>query len=271
MTSGQKPEGLFVSVSQVKTYLRCPRQYELRYVRGVEPEFVPVPLVFGSAFHTALAAFYSELKGTGEVPGREILTEVFKGDLELRAAGPVPLQADDDDRPVLLDDLIDLGVSMLDVFHEHAVKTAKGLTVEDVEMPFSVEIADPDSGEVLDEKLVGVIDLVVTEYGERRIYEHKTSSRKYGGDQLLFDVQPTAYRLAARGLGLGDVGLVFQVITKAKKPALQIAEVGRTAEDERNFLRTVVGVLRAVDAGASWPVKGWACRSCPFRRACSEG
>jgi hypothetical protein len=28
------PEGLYISVSQLKCYLRCPRQYELKYVKG---------------------------------------------------------------------------------------------------------------------------------------------------------------------------------------------------------------------------------------------
>ncbi len=141
MADSDRPEGLFVSVSQIKTFLRCPRQYELKYVRGVEPAFVPIPLAFGSAFHTALAAFYSELKGAGTVPDRKTLFEIFKGDLELRAAGPVPLQAEDDEEPIVLDDLLDQGEAMLEVFHENAAKSAGNMTVEEVEMPFSVEIA----------------------------------------------------------------------------------------------------------------------------------
>ena len=36
---------LIVSVSQVKTWLMCPRKYELRYVRGLPPAFVPVGLM----------------------------------------------------------------------------------------------------------------------------------------------------------------------------------------------------------------------------------
>lgn len=52
------PDGLYTSVSQMKCWLRCPRQFELKYVRGVEPAFVPVNLAFGSAIHEALAAHY---------------------------------------------------------------------------------------------------------------------------------------------------------------------------------------------------------------------
>ena len=35
------PDGLFVSVSQVKTWLMSPRKYALKYIQGVAPEFVP--------------------------------------------------------------------------------------------------------------------------------------------------------------------------------------------------------------------------------------
>ena len=68
-------DALHVSVSQVKTWLRCPRQYELRYVRGAEPEVVPTALAFGSAFHGALAARSSHEAGSlvGPVAERLVL------------------------------------------------------------------------------------------------------------------------------------------------------------------------------------------------------
>ena len=38
--------------------LRCPRQYQLKYVLGVQPAFVPVAFAFGLSFHGAAAALY---------------------------------------------------------------------------------------------------------------------------------------------------------------------------------------------------------------------
>ena len=32
-----------------------------------------------------------------------------------------------------------------------------------------------------------------------------------------------------------------------------------------------VGVLKAIDAGSFFPVRGWQCRSCPYRRQCAGG
>jgi hypothetical protein len=101
------------------------------------------------------------------------------------------------------------------------------------------------------------------------VVEHKTAAKKYGIDQIRFDIQPTAYRLAAREIGLGDVALRYQVVTKAKVPAIQIADLHRDEQDEDDFLRTVGGVLRAIDAGVTYPVRGWQCSSCPYAHACS--
>lgn len=62
--------------------------------------------------------------------------------------------------------------------------------------------------------------------------------------------------------------LRYQVTTKTKVPAVQIADVTRDGSDEQDFLAITVNVLRAIDAGVSNPVRGWARRSCPYSAAC---
>jgi CRISPR/Cas system-associated exonuclease Cas4 (RecB family) len=70
---------------------------------------------------------------------------------------------------------------------------------------------------------------------------------------------------------MGEGGGRFQVFTKARGPALQFVDVQRDLQDEDDFLRTATGVLRAIDAGVSYPVRGWACRTCPYSYACASG
>jgi putative RecB family exonuclease len=259
-----RPDGLYVSVSQLKTYLRCPRQYELRYVRGERPESVAVALVLGSAVHAALASYYTALRGGAVVALQDVL-EVYEG---------AWIGAQPADLPVLTDDGAPLaavaaqGAAMLRTFHTHAAR-APAVRPVLIEAPFNVELRDPITGEVLDEKLTGVIDLVAEREGRLRIFEHKTSARRYGRDQLDFDLQPTAYLYAARELGVEVEGVTFQVLTKAATPVVQVEDVERDAAAEHEFLLTVVGVLRAIDAGAFWPVRGWACRGCAFARTCA--
>ena len=264
------PDGLYISVSQVKTYLLCPRKYELHYIRGEPPAFLPVALAFGSAFHSALAAYYGEIMATGEPLRRDLALDVFRDAWAKAVDGPVPLQADEEEDEKGADQVVDKGVSMLHAFYDHAGK-APASQVDAVEQSFSVSIHDPETGEVFEEQLVGAIDLVLREEGRPVIVEHKTAAKKYGVDQLRFDIQPTAYQLAAREMGLGEVGIRYQVVTKTKVPAVQVADVMRDAQDEDDFLRIVGGVLRAIDAGVSYPVRGWQCRTCPYEHACRGG
>lgn len=263
------PDGLYISVSQVKAFLKCPAFYAFKYVLGEPPAFVPVNLAFGAAVHAALAAYYSEVKTSGAPLARDLLLDTFRASWAEAAEGPVPLQPDEEDE-ANLDQLTDKGVSMLHAFDEHASRQGR-IEVDAVEHSLSVVLHDPATGEVLEEQLIGTVDLILREGNQRVVVEHKTSAKKYTSDQLRWDVQPTAYKVAARASGLGEVRLRFQVLTKTKVPSVQVADIERGTQDEADFLKTVVGVLHAVDAGVDYPVRGWACRSCPFTHACRPG
>ncbi len=267
MALSRLSDKLYTSVSQVKCWLQCPRKYQLRYVEGLVPEFQPVALVFGSAFHAGLATYYGMLEDKGTPPPVEELISVFREKWQEGSSGTIPLQQTEEDEDLAIQ--VDKGVAMLRTFHQHA-KAAPPIRVDAVEKSFEVRIADPDTGVIQEELLVGVFDLVVTERTGRVVVEHKTSARKYGADQLAFDLQPTAYRYAARMAGLGDCGLRFQVVTKTKTPAVQVEDLTRSTQDEDDMLRTTIGVLRAIDNGVFYPQKGWACRTCQFQTACAK-
>ena len=264
-------DGLSVSISLLKEFMICPRRYQLHRVLGVEPAFVPVPLALGSATHQGFAAIYSAMQLCGEAAPVDEVLQVFRDAWAVATDGPVPLKLDEDDP-----DPVDAGVKMLTAFHAHVVATGP-VKVVAVELPFSrIELADPETGELLDEHLSGVVDLVVEEgAGEAPrnvVVEHKTAARKWTRDQLDNDFQVTAYQIAARKLGLGEqVGLRFQVVTKTKVAVVQVEDVVRDDLAEVDFLRTATGVLRAIGSGSFWPVRSWACKSCPYAHACSGG
>ena len=252
-------EGLHVSVSQVKTYLRCPRQYQMRYVLGAEPEFVPRNLVLGSAVHEGLAAFYRSVMVTSESPEQDVCLAALHSTLEAAKKNPVPLEEGEDD-------LETVGTGLLRVFYETVYQDPP--VVVGVEVPFAVELHDPVSNEVLEEKLVGALDLVIREGDKHIVVEHKTAAKKCSQDQIKHDIQLSAYKLVARKLGLGDVGLRLQILTKTRKPAMVVENTERGDKDIRDFMATVVGVLRAVDAGVFFPVRTSMCGGCAFQRRC---
>jgi CRISPR/Cas system-associated exonuclease Cas4 (RecB family) len=258
-------EELHVSVSQVKAWLLCSRKYEFQYIIGADKEFTPMPLAFGSAFHAALGHHYSSLMRGVLSPMAEV-AQRFVDSMNTAKAGPVPLQVGDDDEGTGFDDAVAKGLQMLDVTLSHpSALPAKVLAVE---RRFVVDLYDPTTGEILDEKLLGYFDLILEEDGHLVVVEHKTSAKRYSLDQLINDTQLGAYAFAAGQMGWGEVGLRFSVTTKTKTPVLQIEDVRRDDGDQSDFLRQAVGVLKAIDAGISFPLRSWACKSCPYKSRC---
>ncbi len=265
MNAAVVPDTLHFSVTQMKTWLMCPAKFSYRYITGAEPEFVPMPLAFGSAFHLALAHHYQWLMRGEPTPAEEV-KQRFVDAMMLAKNGPVPLQEDDDGTG--FDVALAKGLSMLDVTLGHP--SATPAKVLGVEVPFTVDLYNASTGELLDEKLKGVIDLIVEEDGHRVLVEHKTSAKKYSLDQLVYDTQLSGYAFAAEQLKWGEVGLRFSVTTKTKVPAMQVEDVRRDDGDMSDFLKTALGVLTAIDAGVSFPVRGWACKGCPYRARCES-
>jgi putative RecB family exonuclease len=251
-----------VSASAITTYLKCPAQHSHRYIRRTEPSHRAGALAFGTAIHAALAVFYQHLMRGEEAPVEEmhdLFADVWRRELQQ----PVPTLLDEGDTE---DGLLCKGLELLAVFHEQVGRPPRVL---DIEAPFSLEIADPITGEALEARLVGVFDLVVGDAdGQTRVVEHKTAARRWTEDRLTYDLQLSAYSLAARLMGYGDARLTVQVLLKTKKPALELYHPTRTAADHRDLIAVAVGVLKAVDAGIAYPVRDWHCKSCPYAHAC---
>ncbi|HOX44559.1 MAG TPA: PD-(D/E)XK nuclease family protein [Myxococcota bacterium] len=255
-----------ISASALTTYLTCPAAYRFRYILQLKPTHRPGPLAFGGAVHEALAQFYIALRDKKPEPSLEAIQAAFSAALKRSFAESPPVLLDNDQTE---DSLLETGTSLLKVFHEAAPRPYRVVGVEE---PFSVEIHDPETGEVPPVKLVGAFDVVAREEnGQYVIIEHKTAGKRWAEDRLANDNQVTAYTLAAPSMGLGDASVQLQVLLKTKAPAMAIHKLTRSDQDQRDFLRVACGVLKAVDAGAFYPIKGWQCRSCVFAGPCLAG
>ena len=254
-------EGLHVSYSQVRTFLICPAKLEHSHILGTEPSHRPVALVLGGSVHHALAAYYGHVHQTGVKMPLEDLRAAFRDRFDAELDKEIPIRFDDkaDSGAV-----IDQGIALLSAFHEQADTPE----VVAVEQPFSVDLVDPVTGECLDPKLVGAFDLITQEADRPVIVEHKTAARKYTRDQLAWDLQPSVYAYAAQEMGMGPVGLRYQVLVKTRTPAVEICDVERTDAHITEMLETVNAVLRAIEAGVFYRNRGWACGDCQFAYRC---
>ena len=250
-----------VSVSSVKTYLMCPARYAHRYINSTEASHRNIALLLGIGVHEGLAAFYSDLaKGKGDPPV-EVLLDAFSDCWRKMLIGDPPVRCDDVGAEQ------DKGVALLETFHREAPRPAH---VIGVEIPFGLPLSNPDTGEVSDRLVVGALDAIVEdEHGRTVVVESKTAARSWPAVQLVHDSQVTLYRMAARELGFADDPVLqFHFLKKTKTPSFEVAEVIRTDEQELEVRRVFWQVLRAIDAGIFYPVRGWMCNDCEYSHAC---
>jgi hypothetical protein len=247
----------------LKTFLQCPRKYSFVYSQRLEPEFRPIALAFGTAWHETIAEHLLPpvkdhwlSRAELQIRFRDSLTE------QVNADGPPVLFEDEED----LGACVDLGLRMLDVF---ILRVPRPDQVLGVEVPFVLEVAHPVTGEIAPVPLIGGIDAIAVDEGKTEVWELKTGKKKWSADQLEYDPQPTAYTMAARELGHGDAGVKLLVTTKTARPDVQIERLARRRGNERELAETVLDVLRAVRAGADLRIRGWGCRSCAYSGVCA--
>jgi CRISPR/Cas system-associated exonuclease Cas4 (RecB family) len=255
---------LRISKSHIQTYLICPRKFYFQYVVAIPWDFVPVSLPFGSALHEAVAFFYRMLKN-GEKPDLAFVLSEFKRtwqeETEGRPIGFAPNSTKES--------MEGLGVALLRNFYE-SIQPRK---VEAVEYAFSVPLYDPDGGTKLEYVLVGKIDAIESDdEGNLIISELKTSSKRYADSQGENQLDGWIYAYALDQLGFrtdeNRTLIRYDVLIKTKTPAFQQVYFNKEAGDYRRLTRWIKEILQAIDSGSFFPNFGWACKQCPFKRAC---
>jgi hypothetical protein len=245
------------SISAIKCFIQCPRQYRLRYIDRIKPAFRSAFFAFGTAWHDAIDHWLTSNASQDELRQR------LRDKLTVSLADEEIVFDDEDESAGLL---VDMSLRMLDIF---LVKVPRPEKTVAVEVPFSLELAHPATGEVLPLRFIGSIDALVVEEGVETIWELKTGKRKWSADALDYDLQTTSYRVAARELGRGyELPLKLVLTTKATQPDVQVEQLVRHHRDERELVETVFAVHRGVDAAVDFPNRGWQCRNCAWAGAC---
>jgi putative RecB family exonuclease len=256
---------LHVSASQVSTYLLCPERFRLQYVARKQPSHKSADLVFGSAIHEALAWYHQRIKeDASSIPDITDLREKFQQFLETQLVSQIPILWDDADS---FDRLQATGHSLLD---EYAGQTERKRVLA-VETEFNLPLFDPATGRELEERLVGVVDLVEEDHdGTIWITELKTAARRFEHARLAYDRQATTYFIARVSLGFPTAQVRFRVLTKTKKPTIETYPLKRDQAQVDETKSVFFQVLRAVNAGIFFPQRGWQCSTCPFRVSCGS-
>lgn len=247
-----------LSVSQLKSYLQCPRKYFYQYIEAATPAFRSIALTFGSAWHTAIGSYL--INNITPEDAIAFFRDLLVSEVE---SSEIPVLFDDEED---LGTCVDMGAKTISAFIE---KVPRPEAVLGIEVPFVLDITRTQNREDYQAPIIGSIDALVIEQNTTVIWELKTSKRKWSRDQLDYDFQPTAYRMGARRLDIPHATLKLLIATKTKTPDVQIETVVRTLEDEARLARLVSSVLRAIRAGVDHPIQNWACRGCCFSTICT--
>ena len=245
-----------VSVSSVKSYLICPQKHHFRYHTDVEASHRSIPLAMGKAVHDSLESFYRHLQEHGDVPPVELLLDTFSASWRRGVIGDPPIRSDDIGKDK------DFGVGLVQAFHDQAPRPKKVISVEDA---FALDLEGDPQGRLI----VGAIDAVVIDDKDRVVVvENKTAARRWPAVQLEHDFQVSVYQQAVREMDILDPVLRFDFLLKLKAPIVESVEVTRTPSQEQEALNIFRQILRAVDEGIFYPIRGWACANCEYAHAC---
>jgi putative RecB family exonuclease len=256
-----------VSVSALKMWLSCPRKFRLHYVDRAQPSHRSIALAFGHAWHDLIGRVLW-LHQKGRELRRNELRDYFAAALEreINADGPPVLFEDGENAAAL----VVTAMHMLEAFLARVPLPEKLLHIE---LPFRLDLFDPETGEMLPMPLIGAIDAVIEDERGIEVFEIKSGKRRWSQDAVLFDFQPTAYRMAVRAAArcpgqLAEPRLKLIVTTKAQKPDVQVEDLARTRADERDLMETAASIHRATLSGCFHPVRSWMCKQCEFAEVC---
>lgn len=139
---------------------------------------------------------------------------------------------------------------------------------KDVEVEFRVPLVNPETGDVLNIDLKGVIDLLES---DDTIVEHKTSARVMDESTVNASLQLTAYSYAFRHLfDRKESGIRLDNITKSKQTRIVSFKVQRTENDYVRLFNVANSVLQGICAGIFFPTPNWMCADCEYLQECID-
>lgn len=243
----------YLSYSRMNMYLRCPKQFEFRYMEGLT--YRPSgALALGGAWHQALEINFSQKKESHQDIKVSEMKEIFSDRFDSKVKDEdVNFE---DDKP---SDIKEKGLEITEVHHR---EMAPKIQPVHVEMPFTIPLTE-------DNDLHGFIDVI--DDGET-ILENKSAKVTPSDQSMVNDMQLTIYSKAYRKIfGKEEKGIRKDIAVKTKTPKMVSKTTQRGENDFDILLQIAHGVEAAIKVGAFAPnPNGWHCspKYCGFWDRC---
>jgi len=207
----------YVSYSQIKTALRCPWKWGLKYLEGwrMREEDYPSALKIGSAMHELLASAYRQQPPI------------------MWGAPTTPLSPEEEKE---IDRLI--GVCTPSVEEDLADKEVLA-----TEWPLQAPVLGK-SGRATSFVLIGWVDLIVRGFSGLEVWDHKTSKRMT--KDLWSDFQLPLYATALRQQGANVSRVGLNIIKRTKVPEIERVSELVSQYEQRAWQRNLYAMCKCI-------------------------
>lgn len=250
----------YLSWSAISTFMKCPLKYQFHYLDQLPEEFISANLIFGSAIHAALEAYFGEHLASRRPFNVDDLLGVYHTSWSQADLAAVQFGKAED-----LPSLEALAQRMLQAFMDSDLAHPTGAIIGIEEELRSPLIADcPD--------LLARLDLLVETDEAMIVTDFKTArSRWSSGDVHAAEGQLIVYHELVRTFADKPIRLQFAVITKTKQPEVEIHTVTPDALRIERIRQLIQRVWAGIQAGNFFPVPNTMnCPTCGYRDRCAQ-
>lgn len=206
---------LVTSYSQIDKFSKCPYNWELKYIDGIDIEVKSKHLEYGLAVHEILEHIYKTIQSnqnnflidTGMEEPKELdIDEIKSMFLQVLKEREVPFDSEEERT-----EWTNAGLDMIDSLLLKETEFSKMMLESEilgVELPFElpieimpVNIIDPETGEANTYDtvwIIGFIDLVLRTPEGIVIIDHKSGGKKFDKAKLRTDLQFPIYAMAIK-------------------------------------------------------------------------
>jgi len=259
----EKPMGMdkkHLSFTQVSMYLKCPRQYELRYLQGLR---LPASgaMVQSRAWHETLEHNYGQKISSGVDLALSEMEDYFVFRLEEALSGE-EIAFRERETP---ESLRDQGLSIVAAHHKTIAPKVRPSLVEE---KFTISL-----GNDFPYALTGIWDVVEEDgtIADNKAYG-KAPTQAEVDENLQFTAYSLGYRVSQQKI---ERGLRMDAVIKDSPPKAMQFTTRRTNADCRRLLKLIEDMAQAISSGDLPPnPHGWWCspRFCGYWGSrCMEG
>jgi putative RecB family exonuclease len=250
----------YISYSAISTFRSCPLKYKFRYIDGLDADTVLSSLIFGTAIHAVIEAYFQALLIGEPLPDLDALMATYRQCWHANQTEQIQFGSSES-----AESLQQLAQRMLTKFLASELVQPEGRIIA-IEEELRGELIPgvPD--------LLGRVDLLLETDEHVIIQDFKTARSAWNAEQAEESAeQLLLYGDLVRRLVPGkELKLRFAVITKTKEPKVQVLDAEFDAERLERTKAVFRAVWSAIQAGNFYPSPSpMTCSGCGYRSHCT--